>query len=215
GSSMSSVNKESEAVMVLNDSLLLDVAQTSLEAESGLLFLEDVEQRNVWVKQYNEWCKVMSLMNKALAFCDINYVYLAKQVILKRAYVIRVADEDSWEVVSKIAIMDGSDLMTKLLESFKSSEVICFVCEEKRHYANEYSSKRHIGLLFQGGNTQPKMRDGGILEKGNIAILSSSEMVRKKDSFVFEKSYIAGKSTGSKALSFYKKRRTIAFVPGQ
>ncbi|CAG8739797.1 6154_t:CDS:1, partial [Racocetra fulgida] len=54
---------------------------------------------------------------KALASGNRKYVYLARQITLKRDYVVRVADEDGWEVVSKITIIDGSNTMSELLES--------------------------------------------------------------------------------------------------
>ena len=76
----------------------------------GLFPLDDLERRNIWEKrelskqrnqwEYNEWCKAGALMDKALASGDLSYLRLARQVALERAYVVRVADEDGWEVAS-------------------------------------------------------------------------------------------------------------------
>ncbi|CAG8497903.1 10751_t:CDS:2 [Racocetra persica] len=81
----------------------------SWSAKLGALTLEDVEHKNMWKKrklskqrnqwEYNEWCKVGSFLDKALVSGDIGYVRLARQVAIEKAYVVRVADEDSWELL--------------------------------------------------------------------------------------------------------------------
>ncbi|CAG8819294.1 1029_t:CDS:2, partial [Racocetra persica] len=59
----------------------------------------DIERRSVWTKreltkqrnqcEYNEWCRAGVLMDKALALGDINYIRMARQVAMEKAYVIR------------------------------------------------------------------------------------------------------------------------------
>ncbi|CAG8787218.1 18227_t:CDS:2, partial [Racocetra persica] len=73
------------------------------------------KQHNQW--KYNEWCKAGSLLDKALLTGDIAYVHLARQVVMERAYMVRVADEDGWEVASKMATTDLSDPMSEILGS--------------------------------------------------------------------------------------------------
>ncbi|CAG8536596.1 14865_t:CDS:2 [Racocetra fulgida] len=135
---MSSVNKESEAVTVLNDSLPLDAAQTSLESNLNQLSLETLrfvcqeslekgsvtgkgkEGRPQFMENYDDtlsedlegtvgqnfqsscaWDRKAFgygaelgplFLEDALASGDMNYVCLARQVTLERAW---VADEDS------------------------------------------------------------------------------------------------------------------------
>ncbi|CAG8612330.1 9838_t:CDS:1, partial [Racocetra fulgida] len=68
---------------------------------------------NHW--EYNEWCKAGLLLDKALFTGDANYVQLARQVALERAYVVRVADEDGWSVAVK---MTSGDMSNPILELF-------------------------------------------------------------------------------------------------
>ncbi|CAG8750307.1 14984_t:CDS:2, partial [Racocetra fulgida] len=91
-----------------NDTLLEE-----LEALSGTLLIDDIERKSVWTKrkltkqrnqcEYNEWCRAEVLMDKVLASGDMNYICIARQVTMKRAYVVRVDDKDSWEVATKMA----------------------------------------------------------------------------------------------------------------
>ncbi|CAG8653209.1 10955_t:CDS:2, partial [Gigaspora rosea] len=65
-------------------------------------------------REYNEWCKAGLLLDKALSTGDVKYVHLARQVALKRAYIVRVADKDGWNVAAKIASGDLFDPMSEL-----------------------------------------------------------------------------------------------------
>ncbi|CAG8838148.1 33889_t:CDS:1 [Racocetra persica] len=70
----------------------------------GTLILNDVERKDMWEKcelskqrnqwEYNEWYKAGALLDKALVTCDIAYIHLARQVITKRAYMMKVVDKD-------------------------------------------------------------------------------------------------------------------------
>ncbi|CAG8708066.1 3645_t:CDS:2, partial [Racocetra fulgida] len=96
----------------------------SYGTELGPLLVDDIERRSVWTKreltkqrnqcEYNEWCRAVVLMDKALASGDVNYIRMARQVAMERAYVVRVADEDGWKVAAKMANVDGLDPMTEL-----------------------------------------------------------------------------------------------------
>ncbi|CAG8742605.1 30622_t:CDS:2, partial [Racocetra persica] len=68
--------------------------------------------RNQW--EYNEWCKASLLLDKALYTDDINYVQLARQVVLERVYVVKVADKDGWNVVVRMVSGDMLDLISEL-----------------------------------------------------------------------------------------------------
>lgn len=47
--------------------------------------------------EYKEWNKTVLLLDKALFSSDIEYVQMARQLALVRAYVIRVDDEGGWK----------------------------------------------------------------------------------------------------------------------
>ncbi|CAG8621552.1 14565_t:CDS:2 [Cetraspora pellucida] len=64
--------------------------------------------------EFNEWCKAGLLMDKALNTGDVDYLFLARQVALERAYVIRVADEDSWSMAAKMVANNTIDPMSQL-----------------------------------------------------------------------------------------------------
>lgn len=73
---------------------------------------ELTKARNQW--EYNEWCKAGLLLDKALLSRQVEYVQLARQVALERAYMVRVADEDGWGVAAKMALDDSTDPMLEL-----------------------------------------------------------------------------------------------------
>ncbi|CAG8828440.1 18201_t:CDS:1, partial [Gigaspora margarita] len=70
--------------------------------------------RNQW--EFNEWCRAEMLIDRALKTEDVEYLLLARQVALERVYVVRVADEDGWNVVTKMASNDLIDPMSQLFE---------------------------------------------------------------------------------------------------
>lgn len=81
--------------------------------QEGLWKKRDLSKaRNQW--EYNEWCKIGLLLDKALFSGEVEYVHLAKQVALERAYVVRVADEDGWGMAAKMAASDIMDPMSEL-----------------------------------------------------------------------------------------------------
>ncbi|CAG8498484.1 3505_t:CDS:10, partial [Scutellospora calospora] len=84
---------------------IIDGNSSDIYAELGLLNLSDIEYR------------AEVLLDKVLVSGDLNYVRLARQVALKRAYVVRVADEDSWDIASKMAIGDILNPISELLGS--------------------------------------------------------------------------------------------------
>ncbi|CAG8527147.1 18248_t:CDS:2, partial [Racocetra fulgida] len=73
-----------------------------------------------------------ALMDKALASSDVNYIRIARQVAMERAYVVRVADENGWEVAVKMANVDGLDPIMELFgskrESASTNETGAVVC---------------------------------------------------------------------------------------
>ncbi|CAG8669958.1 hypothetical protein C2G38_2167912 [Gigaspora rosea] len=73
---------------------------------------ELAKARNQW--EYNKWCKAGLLLDKVLLTGQVEYVHLARQVALERAYVVRVADEDIWSVAAKMALEDSMDPMSEL-----------------------------------------------------------------------------------------------------
>ncbi|CAG8578289.1 7421_t:CDS:2, partial [Racocetra fulgida] len=92
------------------------------------------------------------LLDKALFSGNVEYVQLARQVVLERAYVVRVADKDGWNVAARMILSDLFDLintgMSNRFISFK--QVVYYLCEEKRHYANKCESRKHMDSLFRG-----------------------------------------------------------------
>ncbi|CAG8768907.1 4944_t:CDS:2, partial [Racocetra fulgida] len=62
----------------------------------------------------NEMSSAGALLDKALFSGEVEYVYLASQVALERAYVVRVADEDGWSVAAKMAASEILDPMSEL-----------------------------------------------------------------------------------------------------
>ncbi|CAG8668864.1 491_t:CDS:2, partial [Racocetra persica] len=92
--------------------------QFLLNRVEGFLEELDVFQRagdRIWLKPGLKGLQVGTLLNKALVSGDIAFVRLARHIILKRIYVVRVADEDVWAVVSKIVSADTSDPISELL----------------------------------------------------------------------------------------------------
>ncbi|CAG8618282.1 42584_t:CDS:2 [Gigaspora margarita] len=86
---------------------------TNLDIQEGIWKKRELTKaRNQW--EYNEWCKAGLLLDKALFTGEVEYVQLARQVALERAYVVRVADEDGWNVVAKMASGDLLDPMSEL-----------------------------------------------------------------------------------------------------
>ncbi|CAG8750207.1 17173_t:CDS:10, partial [Gigaspora rosea] len=84
----------------------------------------DVKKQGI-KREYNEWCKTGLLLDKALFTGDIEYVQLARQVALEKAYVVRVTNEDGWNVAAKMTSGDWLDPMSQLLSAstFCSSEL--------------------------------------------------------------------------------------------
>ncbi|CAG8646482.1 9380_t:CDS:2, partial [Racocetra fulgida] len=70
------------------------------------------KRRNQW--EYNELCRVGAFLDKALISGDWEYICLARQAVMERAYVVRVADEDGWQVASKMESTDSSDPITEI-----------------------------------------------------------------------------------------------------
>ncbi|CAG8462054.1 22351_t:CDS:2 [Cetraspora pellucida] len=71
---------------------------------------------HVSVEREKGLCKVGMLMDKALSMDEINYLLLARQVVLERAYVVRVTNKDDWGVVAKIIFNDSVDSMLQIFE---------------------------------------------------------------------------------------------------
>ncbi|CAG8463428.1 15545_t:CDS:2 [Cetraspora pellucida] len=44
------------------------------------------------------------LIDKVLSMSKLNYLLLAKQVALKKVYIVKVVDKDGWKVVTKMAL---------------------------------------------------------------------------------------------------------------
>ncbi|CAG8477793.1 9147_t:CDS:2, partial [Cetraspora pellucida] len=94
------------------------------EGKEKFVFDNDSDETGLWRKQnlskagnqweFNEWCKVGLLMDKALNTGDVDYLLLTRQVALERAYIVRVADEDGWGVAVKMASNDTVDPMSQM-----------------------------------------------------------------------------------------------------
>ncbi|CAG8806214.1 25959_t:CDS:2, partial [Gigaspora rosea] len=101
-------------------------------------------------REYNEWCKTGLLLDKALFTGDIEYVQLARQVAFEKAYVVRVADEDAWNVAAKMTSDDWLDPMSQLLSG---------KCERTRVAAQQFPENKHSKISdrqsFFSGNVRP------------------------------------------------------------
>ncbi|CAG8817820.1 25244_t:CDS:2, partial [Gigaspora rosea] len=73
------------------------------------------------------------LLNKAFSKGNIEYVYLARQVALERAYVVRVANEVGWNVIAKMA---SGNLLDPISELFGGKR------EWARMSAQQYSKSK-------------------------------------------------------------------------
>ncbi|CAG8477217.1 14378_t:CDS:2 [Cetraspora pellucida] len=94
------------------------------EAKEKFVFDNDIDETGLWRKrnlskarnqwEFNEWCKAGLLMDKALNTGDVDYLLMARQVALERAYVVRVADEDGWGVAVKMASNNTVDSISQM-----------------------------------------------------------------------------------------------------
>ncbi|CAG8463756.1 6458_t:CDS:2 [Racocetra persica] len=101
-----------------------------------------LKARNQW--EYSEWCKARLLLDKALLSGDIEYVYLARQVVLERVYVVRVANKDGWSVVFKIASSDNDPMSDLFGERQEKARLAAqhFLRYKRPKVAQEYSFRR-------------------------------------------------------------------------
>lgn len=53
-------------------------------------------------------------MDKALLSDEVGYVYLARQMALEGAYMVRMVDGDGWSVTAKMMASESVDLMSEL-----------------------------------------------------------------------------------------------------
>ncbi|CAG8479065.1 30112_t:CDS:2 [Racocetra persica] len=142
---MSAINKEPEST-TLNDSVTPDLTQISLESNLNRLSVEALKfvccgmglsetgQKQEIVSSDRAQCPVLEensldayskqdavdqdfSPNKALASGDMSYIRIARQIAMERAYIVRVTDENSWELAAKMVNVDRLDLMTELFKS--------------------------------------------------------------------------------------------------
>ncbi|CAG8813001.1 45462_t:CDS:2, partial [Gigaspora margarita] len=126
----------------------------SEEMQEGLWKKRELSKaRNQW--EYNEWCRTGLLLDKALLTGDIEYVQLARQVALERAYVVMVADEDGWNVAVKMASGDWLDPMSQLFSGKRERARVAaqqFPRNKRSKISdrqNQFSNSQHVLPQFQ------------------------------------------------------------------
>ncbi|CAG8725356.1 30008_t:CDS:2, partial [Gigaspora margarita] len=95
----------------------VDRSRTNVEADQtfanvfGILLPDNRSSSSKW--EYNEWCKVGLLLDKALLTSEVEYVHLSRQVALERAYIVRMVDEVRWCVAAKMLLENSMDPMSE------------------------------------------------------------------------------------------------------
>ncbi|CAG8754777.1 41376_t:CDS:10, partial [Gigaspora margarita] len=163
-----------------------------------------------------------TLLDKAVLFGEVEYVYMARQVALEKVYVVRVADEDGWSVAAKLpqsflqpnwcnlgqaafscpTSLKGHETELNSQESSGtyfsdhqapysalrfgvSKEVVCYLCEDKGHYANKCYFKKQGGGIGQGTVSDRKVafkNSSSLLEGGYKASTNRNGVVGKESS---------------------------------
>ncbi|CAG8629063.1 10448_t:CDS:2, partial [Scutellospora calospora] len=145
---------------------------------------------------------------------DLSFVHLARQVALERAYVIRVANENSWDVALKIAIDDTLDPISELLRSKRESTRLALVLQGSSVQAAKSVRKIHVAL-FANFSTKLTICVAAVaLESRNWCIITStvseyhvvSQWLKRFDK---SKGFKESESRGSKVLGESCKTVTI------
>ncbi|CAG8827275.1 1748_t:CDS:10, partial [Gigaspora margarita] len=120
--------------------------------QEGLWKKRDLSKaRNQW--EYNEWCRIGLLLDKALLSGEVEYVHLAKQLVLERAYVVRVADEDGWGVAVKMA---ASDIMDPMSELFGAKRERARTAAQQFYRSKRPRASYEQNHTFNGRQWQPQ-----------------------------------------------------------
>ncbi|CAG8582930.1 24607_t:CDS:2 [Gigaspora margarita] len=116
-------------------------------------------------------------LQEALLSGDVKYVYLARQVALERAYVVRVTDEDGWSVAAKMVASEtigpmselfGSQGLAVAITDSESKHVYTYLCaaatilstqlEFFGTYLSSQHTPQHVPLQNPRANTQKHQR---------------------------------------------------------
>ncbi|CAG8579607.1 25693_t:CDS:10, partial [Racocetra persica] len=179
------------------------------------------------------------LLDKVLVSGNIAFVRLARQVILERAYIVGVANEDSWAIVFKIVLADISDPMLELLGEklqlymqqpgfgqqvlnqlmfYKISLEILYLF----HLSQARLAPSFYKIVDNNYNTLAQMLviepsqetsyGGKLLEEHDLTFLDDIEMVKEMGPFVFKEFNMLGGQSEPKTLLFY--REEVLFKKG-
>ncbi|CAG8730995.1 17196_t:CDS:2, partial [Racocetra persica] len=98
----------------------------------------------------------------------------------------------------------------------KRKDVVCYLCKRKEHFANECSSRKHLGLPFRGNSHNREIVDytqevlesveeeeDKILGENNKAVSDNAKVIKGGNSFVSEKFNAFSNQFKPEALSFY------------
>ncbi|RIB22037.1 hypothetical protein C2G38_2174937 [Gigaspora rosea] len=160
------------------------------------------------------------LLDKALLTGQVEYVHLARQVALERAYVVRVADEDGWGVAAKMALEDSIDPMSELFSGKRERARMAAQLFPK--FKRSKASSLVDGQQESGGSKGADFRCGAsgsrkvAFGNGNIILEESykpgagcSGMVGEESPFFSQGSNEASVPTGSKTLAVHRRRERI------
>ncbi|CAG8740425.1 41168_t:CDS:2 [Gigaspora margarita] len=84
------------------------------------------------------------LLDKALLSGEVEYMHLAKQIALERAYMVRVADKNGWGVAAKMA---ASNIMNPISEFFGTKQ------EQAKIAVQQFYKSKHPRALYEQNHT--------------------------------------------------------------
>ncbi|CAG8848232.1 9085_t:CDS:1, partial [Gigaspora margarita] len=86
---------------------------------------------------------------------DIEYVQMARQLALERAYVVRVDDEDEWNVAAKMALGNWFDPMSQMFSGKRARAMVVaqqFLGNKHSMISdrqNQFLNNQHVFSQFQ------------------------------------------------------------------